>query len=157
MTSEKSSRRKLKTYKLFLDDVRDSRDAYRILHHSIFLESDWIQVKNYQEFVDVITDKYLNAHSFPGVVSFDHDLATEHYIDLVPTQLVYDSFMEKTGYSCAKWLIDFCIDKDLPLPEYFCHSLNPGGKENILSILKNYKCEYCSSEGYHSPNCMKNV
>ena len=65
--------------------------------------------------------------------------------------------MEKTGYSCAKWLIDFCIDKDLPLPEYFCHSLNPGGKENILSILKNYKCEYCSSEGYHSPNCMKNV
>ena len=157
MTSEQNSYKELKTYKLFLDDVRDARDAYRILHKSIFLDFEWVHVKSYQEFVDVISDKYLYEHSFPDVVSFDHDLSTEHYNDMHPTQLVYDSYMEKTGYSCAKWLIDFCIDKDLPLPEYFCHSLNPGGKENILSILKSYKCEYCNSEGYHSPECTKNV
>ena len=52
---------------------------------------------------------------------------------------LYPSFKEKTGYDCAKWLCDYCVENKLPLPEYFIHSMNPVGRENILSTLKS--CE----------------
>ena len=45
---------------------------------------------------------------------------------------------EKTGYVCAKWLVEYCINNDLKCPEYFCHSMNPVGKYNILGLLDNF-------------------
>ncbi|MDP9961886.1 cyclic-phosphate processing receiver domain-containing protein [Chryseobacterium lathyri] len=67
----------------------------------------------------------------PEMISFDHDLADIHY--LKPDS---DEYAEKTGYECAKWLIEYCMDHYLDLPKFYCHSMNPVGKENILSLLK---------------------
>ncbi len=71
----------------------------------------------------------------PLFVSFDHDLADEHY-HKNPND---SSFKEKTGYDCAKWLIEYCIDKSLKFPNYQVHSMNPIGKDNIISLIENYK------------------
>lgn len=43
-----------------------------------------------------------------------------------------------TGYDCCKWLVDYCIDRNLPHPRYTVHSMNPIGKENIEKLIENY-------------------
>jgi hypothetical protein len=48
-------------------------------------------------------------------------------------------FIEKTGYDCAKWLVEYCIEKDLDLPTYYIHSMNPAGGNNIKKFLDRYK------------------
>ena len=39
---------------------------------------------------------------------------------------------------CVKWLVDYCIDNQLPLPRYNFQTANPIGKENMKSYLDNY-------------------
>lgn len=54
-----------------------------------------------------------------------------------------DINVEKTGYDCAKWLIDYCIDNDLELPKkVLVHSMNPTGAENIKSLFNTYNKIY---------------
>lgn len=114
---------------LFLDDIRHPKDAYRYTKQEIFQKEDWHIVRNYQAFVDRILEKGL-----PEMISFDHDLADEHYLETDSGK-----FVEKTGYDCAKWLIEYCMDRYLELPQYYCHSMNPVGKQNIESLLNNFK------------------
>ncbi len=58
-------------------------------------------------------------------------------------------FIEKTGYHCAKWLIDYCIDNKKELPhEIIVHSMNPYGSRNIKSLFDTYIKIY---ELEHSP------
>ena len=129
-------------YNLFLDDVRD---ANRFLEHQQF--RTWVVVRNYNDFVKTIKERGL-----PKFISFDHDLALEHYpifdfIDALtedaplpdPKKIPYDTYEEKTGYHCALWLVDYCIDKKLPLPDYQVHSMNPVGAENIRKLLEGFK------------------
>lgn len=120
-------------YNLFLDDYR--------LPNVLNDNRVWILVRNYKEFVKMIEDRGL-----PKMISFDHDLADEHYPALEKNvginnskELPYDTYQEKTGYHCAKWLIGYCLDQELPLPEYNVHSMNPVGKENIIALLENFK------------------
>ena len=81
----------------------------------------------------------------PELISFDHDLADEHYnTDAMydsedAYNKLYDSFREKTGYECAKWLIDYCLDNKKKLPTFMVHSMNPVGKKNITDLLNNYR------------------
>lgn len=114
---------------LFLDDIRYPIEAYHYTQQDIFLRKDWHIVRNYEQFVNSILEKGL-----PEMISFDHDLADEHYLKSNSNELV-----EKTGYDCAKWLIEYCMDNDADLPEFYCHSMNPVGKENIENLLKNFK------------------
>lgn len=121
-------------YNLFLDDYR----------HPLCLKDTraWTTVKNYKEFVAIIEKQGL-----PAFISFDHDLSFEHYplsvLNLSASKIPYDLYKEKTGYHCAQWLVDHCQTKKLPLPDYQVHSMNPVGKENIISLLENFK-EYQS-------------
>ncbi|SMO91840.1 hypothetical protein SAMN06265171_11235 [Chryseobacterium rhizoplanae] len=111
---------------LFLDDIRYPIEAYHYTRQDIFLRNDWHIVRNYEQFVNRILEKGL-----PEMISFDHDLADlEQYSQ---------EFVEKTGYDCAKWLIEYCMDNYLDLPQFYSHSMNPVGKENIISLLKNFK------------------
>lgn len=111
---------------LFLDDIRYPKDAYQYTGQEIFQRKDWHIAQNYQEFVDWILENGL-----PDMISFDHDLADLKKID-------QDS-VEKTGYDCAKWLVEYCMDHDLELPDFYCHSMNPVGKQNIEGLLHNFK------------------
>ena len=141
-----------RSYNLFLDDYREPKDAFDYTLNPIYVDKEWLVVRNYDEFVDLITDKYLNHSELPAIISFDHDLADEHYVHEPDN---YQKFTEKTGYDCAKWLINFCIDTDKYLPEYKIHSMNPVGKYNISQLLENYKCDICGGEGYHKMSCPK--
>ena len=76
----------------------------------------------------------------PELISFDHDLADEHYgthdqLD----EIEYLLYEEKTGYHCAKWLIDYCIDNNVEPPHYLVHSMNTAGATNIKYLIENYK------------------
>ena len=121
--------------KLFLDDIRNPKDCANGLVPShlnkIYWENDWIIVRSFNEFVGWIVENGL-----PDFISFDHDLADEHYV--MDFSRILDAIpMEKTGYDCAKWLGNFCIDNQQKLPDYVVHSQNPVGKLNIQGYLDN--------------------
>jgi hypothetical protein len=47
--------------------------------------------------------------------------------------------LAKSGFDCAKWLVDYCIDNKFQIPEWNIQSANPVGKENINGLLNNAK------------------
>lgn len=132
----------MKNNKLFLDDVRIPKDAIGLVpdkHNKFYWENDWEIVTNYEDFVE-----YIELNGVPKFVSFDHDLgdtAMDEYFRNVATNgtLDYDNIEEKTGLDCAKFLVEYCADENVSLPEYLVHSANPAGKENIEKFLENAK------------------
>jgi len=118
-------------YNLFLDDVR-------LPNHVTWVElppnQHYSLVRNYQEFVDLIT-----LRGLPKFVTYDHDLADKHYgHGLKDDDIPYDQYSEKTGYDCAKWLVEYCMNKGVKHPPYQVHSMNPVGKRNIISYIDSY-------------------
>jgi len=113
---------------LFLDDIRQPINAYYYTLNNIYTRH-WDVVTNYDEFI-----KYITNNGVPQLISFDHDLADEHYTP--EPNIKYGEFNEKTGYDCAKWLVNYCIDNELEFPKYvLIHSMNPAGSLNIESIF----------------------
>jgi len=122
-------------YNLFLDDFRSPEDAFYYMRNSDYLKLEWVIVRSYNEFVS-----YIEKNGMPATISFDHDLADIHYEQ--QTNINYDNADddEKTGYHCAKWLIDYTMDNDVELPAYMLiHSMNTVGSRNIKSLFENYK------------------
>ncbi|HUH26208.1 MAG TPA: cyclic-phosphate processing receiver domain-containing protein [Flavobacterium sp.] len=77
----------------------------------------FIGLRSYAEFVF-----YIQQNGLPDFISFDHDLG-----------------LEESGFDCAKWLVNYCLETNLRLPEFEVHSQNPVGKQNIESLLNNFK------------------
>ena len=124
------------SYNLFLDDVREPMDAFMYTHDKSYAVLDWIVVRNYDEFV-----RCIETMGVPSFVSFDHDLADIHYKH--QSNISYDDFQEKTGYHCARWLIDYCLDNEISIPDVIeIHSMNPVGKMNIQSLFNTYNKIY---------------
>ena len=123
------------SYSLFLDDVRYPK---QVTWTELPLV-EWKIVRNYDEFV-----RFITQNGLPTRVSFDHDLADSHYSDAHSTTIPYESYTEKTGYDCAKWLAKYCAEHKLPFPETFVHSLNPVGSDNIKSIVQSFRKIYGS-------------
>ncbi len=117
---------------LYLDDIRIPMDSQKMLGDPRYTNLDWVIVRSYDEFVEIIQQGYSTTGRLPELISFDHDLADEHYDSLVV------DYQEKTGMECAKWLVEFCMDHMLRLPEYLVHSSNPSGKENIIGLFKSF-------------------
>lgn len=132
------------TYNLFLDDERNPRDVTWVAIPRVQYEV----VRNFDQFVRIVT-----SFGLPEFVTFDHDLADEHYRHMLTdnslnrhTAFVDDEFgglnvtfdygAEKTGFDCAKWLVDFCIDRGLKFPNYEVHSMNPVGAERIRQYIE---------------------
>ena len=113
-------------YNLFLDDFRTPMMAYAHTKEQMFLNYKWEIVKNYEEFCD-----YINKNGVPKFVSFDHDLADEHYVQNMTNQ----EYSEKTGYDCAKFLINYCEKHNIDFPNYYVHSANPIGAKRIYNII----------------------
>lgn len=125
------------SYNLFLDDERHPKDVTWIELPLV----DWVIVRSYDEFVRTILKDGL-----PKVITFDHDLADEHYKFYFQskdsgTPYPYDKCKEKTGYDCAKWLAEYCYSNEKPIPHFYCHTKNFIGAVNISTVLFNYKKE----------------
>lgn len=146
-TKEKKARKKKTetkpSYNLFLDDIRDPKNKEQMGHMKhklgrdfiIYDKFDWMVVRNYDAFVDAI-----KRHGLPDFISFDHDLADEHYCPPAEYETYDDwvaaqNFKEKNGYEAAKWLKEYCINNNLKLPKFIVHSMNPVGTENITKLL----------------------
>jgi len=50
----------------------------------------------------------------------------------------YVIFITQSGFDCAKWLVNYCLDNGKPIPKFVVHSQNPVGKQNIESLLNNF-------------------
>ena len=122
-----------KPYYLFLDDERYPKQVTWVNLPLV----DWVIVRNYNEFV-----KTIEEDEMPVLISFDHDLADEHYNEAMyenrEYNKLYKSFKEKTGMDCARWLVNYCLDNDLKMCNYQAHTMNPVGKQNIESLLNNF-------------------
>lgn len=127
---------------LWLDDVRDPNDPDIdwLVFSPIGRDVSVVWVKSYTEFV-----KYITENGLPDGICFDHDLGKLTEIELL--KLGYSKAEarkrkneEKTGYDCAKWLVDFCMNNHIKsLPAWNMQSANPVGRENIDKILSNFK------------------
>ncbi len=97
------------SWKLFLDDLRFPVD------------DDFVIARNFDEAITLV-----ETLGCPIFISFDHDLG-----DNIPT-----------GFDFAKWLVECDLDKDgLFLSkdfDFYVHSANPVGKENIEGLLNGY-------------------
>jgi len=115
---------------LWLDDIRDPNTDNWLEFSPISKPYDVIWVKKYREFIS-----WIEENGLPDAICFDHDLSDIH--------INKSTYKEKTGYDCAKWVVDYCIDNDKELPLYNIQSANPVGKANIdgyfQSFLKNRK------------------
>lgn len=125
-----------KYYHLFLDDLRMPKDVKWIELPLVA----WVIVRNYQQFVETI-----QRDGLPQSIAFDHDLADEHYQEYEVAHdkkmvtfgtIRYDKLVEKTGYHCAQWLAQYCVDNKLPIPPYYLHTLNGVGRQNMFSVLE---------------------
>ena len=115
---------------LFLDDIRNPIEAYSYTNYVPFISKKWDIVRTYDEFTQYIIDNGL-----PDFISFDHDLGEISYTTFWNDDTVIE---EKTGHDCAKFLIEYCIDNNKQLPQYYVHSMNPVGKRNIINLLSNF-------------------
>jgi hypothetical protein len=106
---------------LWLDDERNPHEGNWLLEYAAPWHYDRtkpvVWVKNYKQFVD-----YITANGLPEKICFDHDLG-----------------VGETGYDCAKWLVDYCMDNSLPVPQHNSQSGNTGGRINILQLLYNFQ------------------
>ena len=107
------------TYKLFLDDIRFPA------------ASDWVIARSMDDAV-----WYIENRGVPSFISFDHDLAADHYV-------LGDG--EKTGYTFAKWFVNYVTDNDIKIPEnfdFYVHSMNPVGAKNIRDYMSQWLHNY---------------
>lgn len=135
---------------LFLDDFRNPIECVSYTKDVSYSQLEWVVVRSHNEFVHVITEHFEEHKKLPNLISFDHDLAEEHYDDSMYTGRyddLYSQFKEKTGFDSAKWLVDFCIDNKLFLPQFKVHSMNPAGKKNIISLLEQFARHQSRGQG----------
>lgn len=116
-----------KLYYIYLDDIRTP------------IESDWIVVRNYDEFVDKVSSIGL---SNIALISLDHDLGDsamkEWHTNVYHNYtLDYNNITEKTGMDCAKWLVEQWLNGEKVVPVKV-HSANAVGSGNILGLINNY-------------------
>ncbi len=130
-------------HRIYLDDVRIPNDK------------EWILVTNFDEFVNKVEELGLENIE---VISLDHDLGDtamkEYFNNVSPNYtLDYSNIQEKTGYDCAKWLVNHFYEKDeswimlnrsdkkrhkMPFPVVYTHSANPIGSANIMGYINNF-------------------
>lgn len=109
---------------IFLDDIRDPSWVYG---HGA--DTDWVVLRSGQQFFD-----WISHNGLPDLISFDHDLGgiDEHGQEVDPSCV-------PSGMDCAHFLVNYCLDHDLPLPQYKVHSANPVGSENIRLLLESFQ------------------
>lgn len=135
-------------YNLFLDDERipyssdkDVKNAFAVTKNPIYYTMSWEIVRNYYQFIAVIESKGL-----PKIISFDHDLGKSYNAQDIPARFLKANSnnleilnTEKTGYDALKWLCEYCLDRDIDLPEIYLHTANTSGFVSMRDYIKSYE------------------
>lgn len=110
---------------IFLDDIRMPNMSHNVskgLGQEYSDKNKWIIVRNYFEFIDLVNKRFDDI----DLVSFDHDLAC------------YKNDVEYTGKTAVDYLINYCLDNNKKLPNWYAHTDNTSGRQNIRGIILNY-------------------
>lgn len=136
--------------RIYLDDVRTPENPNNEWVEGI---QEWTVVRSYEEFVQKVNEVGLENIE---LISLDHDLGDtamkEYFENVSPNYtLNYENILEKTGYDCAKWLVNHYyenyvtqesrLDKKnsgIVFPTVYTHSANPIGSANIMGYLNNF-------------------
>ena len=125
---------------LWLDDVRDPSSNFGewLIFSPIGRDVKVVWVKTYFEFV-----KWIKENGLPDAICFDHDLGKNTEKELLAAGYSKKEARklkkeEKTGYDCAKWLVEYCLDRGRKVPAWGLQTSNPAGRDNIDALLKNY-------------------
>lgn len=118
---------------LWVDDMRNPNDPkwlFDVIEAIVYPDRmpNIVWVKNYDEFVE-----YIDSKGLPDIICFDHDLGE------------YGE-NERNGFTCAKYLVDYCMANNLDAPDVYSQSSNPVGAENILTYINNYKKFYIKTK-----------
>ena len=111
------------TWNLFIDDERSPHEVFWADSGTLarYHEQDWEIARSMVQVAAAI-----NRHGkMPSFISFDHDLGE----------------FSKTGYDIAKWLCELDMQQQYRFSKdfnYYVHSQNPIGKQNIESYINNY-------------------
>ena len=119
---------------IYLDDVRTPTQGVGEDNQP------WVIVRSYDEFVEKVNEIGLENIQ---AISLDHDLGDSamkewHNNVYHNYKLDYDNITEKTGYDCAKWLVEQWMD-DKPVVTVMTHSANAIGSANIMGYINNYR------------------
>lgn len=110
---------------VYLDDIRFpnmSHNETKGLGVDFSHTDKWVIVRDYFMFIDLINKRFNDIK----LISFDHDLAC--YLDGV----------EYTGKDAMDYLINYCVDNDKKLPDWYVHSDNTIGRNNIIQLALGY-------------------
>lgn len=106
------------TWNLFIDDERYPVNV-TWGNEAFYQQHPWTIARNMAQVQDLVRE-----WGFPAFISFDHDLGGD----------------EPSGKDIANWLINYDMDYGGMPPDfqYFTHSRNPVGRENIEGLLNEY-------------------
>ena len=100
---------------IFLDDIRKPEQYVNIDQNIVFCAASLV------DFIEALNKLY-SKYNRIDEIWFDHDLGEN----------------AGTGFDCAKYLVDFCIQHNMAIPEYHIQSDNLVGKQNIDSYLRSF-------------------
>jgi len=107
--------------KVFIDDLR-TVDMSHNSKKGLGEITDFVIVRNDIDFINLF-DNNINDIS---LVSFDHDLAC------------FKDGNEFTGKTACEYLIDKCIDSGRKFPDWYVHTDNTCGRQNIIGLILGY-------------------
>ena len=107
--------------KIFLDDIREVTMSHNP-NKGLRIVTDFVIVRNDKDFIKLV-DENINDIT---LVSFDHDLAC------------FNDGVEFTGKTACEYLIHKCLETGRKFPDWYVHSDNTAGRENIIGLILNY-------------------
>lgn len=110
------------TWNLFIDDERVPGDVKWAYWYGDQRFLPWTICRNKMQVISAVFD---HDKTLPNFITFDHDLGRN----------------EPTGYDIVKWMVEMTLDGVIKMPEnfdFYVHSLNPIGKQNIEKYLINF-------------------
>ncbi len=115
---------------LWVDDLRIPQHYLAFIPVKGPYEVTW--VKDCSAFVEAIKSKQFDH------VCFDHDLLPEHYEVKDWDEYYRNSMMLETGLDCLKILLEYCKEKELPLPNLSIHTGNLIGRNMMQKLISDY-------------------
>jgi hypothetical protein len=130
---------------LWLDDIRNPFIEDWLMQYApqfTYGEREIIWIKSYKEFVE-----WIKENGLPYMIAFDHDLGEDVAKEKVARgmskrQARIQKRETMSGFDCAKWLVEYCINNKVELPQWTIQSANPVGRDNINGLLNNYRKHY---------------